>query len=64
MLFFSTILKIKANIDNLYVVESGINEGDKIVTAGVAKLRNNTPITPQEIAYDSIIKPIEKLFKN
>jgi len=60
----STILKIKANIDNLYVVESGINEGDKIVTAGVAKLRNNTPITPQEIAYDSIIKPIEKLFKN
>lgn len=60
----STIVKIKANVDNLYVVESGINEGDKIVTSGVSKLRSEMPITPQEVAYDSIIKPIEKLFKN
>lgn len=60
----SSIIKIKASVDNLYVVESGINKGDKIVVSGVGKLRNDTPITPQEIAYDSIIKPIEKLFKN
>lgn len=60
----SSIIKIKASVDNLYVIESGINKGDKIVVSGVGKLRNDTPITPQEIAYDSIIKPIEKLFKN
>lgn len=60
----SSIIKIKASVDNLYVVESGINKDDKIVVSGVGKLRNDMPITPQEIAYDSIIKPIEKLFKN
>ncbi len=59
-----TIIKVKATIDNLYVVESGINEGDKIIVSGVGKLRNDMPITPQEVAYDSIIKPIKTLFKN
>ncbi len=58
------IIKVKASVDNLYVVESGINEGDKIIVKGVSKLRNNMPITPQEMAYDSVIAPIKPLFKN
>ncbi|CAH8287940.1 membrane fusion protein (multidrug efflux system) [Mariniflexile fucanivorans] len=60
----SSIIKIKETIDNLYVVESGLNEGDKIVVTGVGKLRNDMPITPQEVVYDSILKPIKTLFKN
>ncbi len=59
-----TIIKVKASISNLYVVESGIEEGDKIIVSGVGKLRNDMPITPQEVAYDSIITPIKTLFKN
>ncbi|GHC43649.1 efflux RND transporter periplasmic adaptor subunit [Ulvibacter litoralis] len=59
-----TMIKVKATVDNLYVVESGIAEGDKIIVSGVAKLRNEMPITPQEVAYDSIVKPIKVLFKN
>ena len=34
----SSIIKIKANIDNLYVVESGLESNAKIVTTGVGKL--------------------------
>jgi membrane fusion protein (multidrug efflux system) len=60
----SSIIKVKANVNNLYVVESGLKEGDKIVVTGVGKLRNDMEITPQEIAFDSVVKPIEKLFKN
>lgn len=60
----SSIIKIKASIDNLYVVESGIKEGDNIVASGVGKLRNDMPITPQEVPFDSIVKPIKILFKN
>lgn len=59
-----SILKIKASIDNLYVVESGIKEGDKIVSSGVGKLKSDMPITPQEVPFDSIVKPIKALFKN
>ncbi|MFD0990320.1 efflux RND transporter periplasmic adaptor subunit [Mariniflexile jejuense] len=60
----SSIIKIKATIDNLYVVESGLKEGDKIVTTGVGKLRNDMAITPQDVPFDSILKPIKTLFKN
>ena len=60
----SKILKIKASIDNLYVVESGIKTGDKIVATGVDKLKSDMPITPQEVPFDSVIKPIKVLFKN
>lgn len=60
----SLIIKVKVSIDNLYVVESGIKEGDKIVTTGVEKLRNDMLITPQEIPLDSIMKPIKTAFKN
>ncbi|HEX9600841.1 MAG TPA: efflux RND transporter periplasmic adaptor subunit, partial [Mariniflexile sp.] len=60
----SSIIKVKANVNNLYVVESGLKEGEKIVVTGVGKLRNDMEITPQEIAFDSVVKPIEKLFKN
>lgn len=60
----SLIVKVKASIDNLYVVGSGIKEGDKIVTTGVEKLRSEMLITPQEIPFDSIMKPIKTAFKN
>ena len=60
----SSLIKIKARIDNLYVVASGLNAGDKIITTGIGKLRNDMPITPQEVAFDSVVKPIKPLFKN
>jgi len=55
---------IKSPVDHLYVVESGLNEGDKIVVTGVGKLRGDMEITPKEVPFDSIIKPIKTVFKN
>ncbi|MDG3583164.1 efflux RND transporter periplasmic adaptor subunit [Galbibacter pacificus] len=60
----SEVIKIKDGVDNLYVVESGVKIGDVIVAKGVGKLRADMAITPQEVAYDSITKPIKKLFRN
>jgi membrane fusion protein, multidrug efflux system len=60
----ATLLEIKASVDNLYVVESGLKAGDKIVVSGVGKLKTDMPITPQPVPFDSIIKPIKALFKN
>ena len=57
-------VKIKASVGNLYVVESGVKEGDKIAVSGVGKLRDGTAITPNEVVFDSVIKPIETVFKN
>jgi len=56
-------LKIKTTIGNLYVVESGLKEGDTIVVKGVSKIKPNTKIKPQIIPFDSVAKPVEKVFR-
>ena len=60
----ASIIETKASVDNLYVVESGVEVGDKIVATGVGKLKSDMQITPQEVPFDSIIQPIKTLFKN
>lgn len=59
----SSTLKIITRIDNLYVVQSGVKQGDTIVAKGLAKLRPDTEIKPQPVAFDSVAKPIEKVFR-
>ena len=60
----ASLIKVKASVDNLYVLESGIKEGDKIAVSGVGKLRDGMAISPKEVAFDSVIKPIKTVFKN
>lgn len=60
----NTIVKVKASINNLYVIESGLDASDKIVTTGVGKLRNDMVITPQVVQFDEVTKPITTMFKN
>jgi len=60
----STLIKVQGIVGNLYVVESGLKEGDKIVISGVGKLRNGMAISPQDTPFDEAIKPIATLFKN
>lgn len=59
----ATEIKITTEVENLYVVNSGIKEGDNIVAKGVANLRGETKIIPREIPFDSIAKPIDKVFR-
>lgn len=58
----STPIGITDRIQSLVVVASGLKAGDRIVAQGVGKVRNNTPINPQPIAFDSITS-IETVFK-
>ncbi len=59
----ATLITIKDKTDYLYIVDSGLKQGDLAVMQGVGKLRNNMPIQPQEVAFDSIVKPIKPLFQ-
>jgi membrane fusion protein (multidrug efflux system) len=59
----STKIETTAEVENLYVVASGLKKGDKIVAKGANKLRGNSKINPQEMPFDSIAKPIEKVFR-
>lgn len=59
----ATRIEIIADVNNVYVVSDGIKAGDKIVAKGVAKLRGETQVKPMEIPFDSVAKPIEKVFR-
>ena len=59
----SSVIQIKTTLHNVYVVASGIEKGDKIVANGVGKLHDNMQITPSEVSLDSLLKPIQVLFK-
>lgn len=59
----SKVIKVRDRIENLIVVESGVEAGQKIVGDGVAKLRNNTPISPQPVAFDSLAISLNPVFK-
>ncbi|MBD0823185.1 efflux RND transporter periplasmic adaptor subunit [Aestuariibaculum marinum] len=59
----ATLITIKDKTNELYVVTSGVSTGDKIVVKGIGKLRNQMPIVPQEVAFDSVVEPIKPLFQ-
>lgn len=60
----NTMVKVKARVRNLYVIESGLADNERIVVSGVGKLKNDMVITPKVTPFDEVIKPIETLFKN
>jgi membrane fusion protein (multidrug efflux system) len=59
----SVPIQVEDRIQNLIVVAEGVTPGDKIVAQGVGKLRNNTPIIPQPVSFDSIATSIKPIFK-
>lgn len=56
-------IEVVDRIDNLIVVGSGIEAGEKIVAQGVGKVRNNTLIAPEPVSFDSIANSLKVVFK-
>lgn len=56
-------IAIKGISGNMYAVASGLNEGERIVTKGVGKLRNGSPIVPQEVDSEQVAQLRKVEFK-
>src|SRR5690606_8447735 len=59
----SRVIEVKARIENLIVVSSGLEAGEKIVAKGVGILRNGMAIQPQPASFDSIANTLQPVFK-
>jgi membrane fusion protein (multidrug efflux system) len=59
----SAPVTITERVNNLAIVASGVAAGDKIVAQGVGKLRNETPVKPQPVPFDSIANSLNAVFK-
>lgn len=58
-----TPVNVTDRVQNLIVVASGVKGGDVIVAQGVGKLRNNTPVQPQHVPFDSVANTLNTVFK-
>lgn len=56
-------IEVIDRVDNMIVVGSGVEAGEQIVALGVGTLRNNTPIMPQPVSFDSIATSLQVVFK-
>ncbi|HYH57264.1 MAG TPA: efflux RND transporter periplasmic adaptor subunit [Anseongella sp.] len=56
-------IEVTDRVENLVLVASGLEPGDKIVAEGVGKLRNNTPVMPQPVPFDSVANSLKVVFK-
>src|SRR5690554_1235184 len=59
----SVPIEVITRTENLIIVESGVEKGDRIVAKGVAKLRNNMPILPQEADFENISSGLQPSFQ-
>lgn len=59
----SKVIQVQDRIENLIVVASGIEAGDRIIARGVGQMRNGTPVQPQPVPFDSIATTLQPVFK-
>lgn len=57
-------IEIKDRTKGLYIVASGVKEGDEIVAEGVDKLQSGIAVEPREQAFDSVAKPLKAVFRD
>ena len=58
----STKITVLDRVNNLVILESGVNAGDIIVAKGVGNLKGGTAVKPQLTTIDSIIAPLNPIF--
>lgn len=59
----SRVIEVQARVENLIVVASGIEAGEKIVAKGVGLVRSGMAIQPQPVSFDSIANTLQPVFK-
>lgn len=58
---YATIITIKDRIDRMAIISSGVKPGDQVVVEGIVKLRNNSPIVPKPVNFDTLVNSIKTI---
>ncbi|MBF8150468.1 efflux RND transporter periplasmic adaptor subunit [Winogradskyella sp. F6397] len=56
-------INIKGKTANLYIIESGLEQGETIIANGIGKLRDGMAIQPEVSDFDSVAQPIKSEFQ-
>ncbi|RDV16563.1 efflux RND transporter periplasmic adaptor subunit [Pontibacter diazotrophicus] len=58
-----TMIEVETAVEDLLVVQEGLEEQDRIVAKGVNQVQNNTRIEPRPVPFDSVAGSIEQVFR-
>lgn len=58
----ATPIKVVDRVDQMALVNSGVQKGDSIVASGITTLRDRAAIIPQPVDFDSIVNAIKPVF--
>ena len=56
------VVKVKDRVDNMVIIESGLNTGEKIVATGIGSLKPDTEIIPKPTDFDSLVQSVKPIF--
>ncbi|MFA5620440.1 MAG: efflux RND transporter periplasmic adaptor subunit [Weeksellaceae bacterium] len=58
---YATKVELTNRVNNMAIIQSGINKGDVVAAKGLMQLRNKTAITPQKTNLDSIVNTVQQI---
>ncbi len=57
------VIEVEDRVDNVLIIKTGLNAGEKIVAKGVGKLRDKDIIQPTPISMDSVLTQLKTAFR-
>lgn len=58
----NTVIDVQDRVNNMIIVKSGINKGEKIVAAGIGGLKPGTAVISKPVKFDSLVQSIKPIF--
>lgn len=58
----NTQVTVKDRVNNLAIISSGVQKGEKVVALGVSTLKDGVEIVPKPIKMDSLIQTVKPIF--
>lgn len=58
----NTIVQVKDRVDNMAIISSGVQKGEKVVALGVNTLKDGLEIIPKPIKMDSLVQTVKPIF--
>lgn len=58
----NVVINVIDRIDNMALIKSGINQGERVIAAGIGGLKPGTAVKPKPVKMDSLVQSIKPKF--
>ena len=58
----NSVIEVQDRVNNMVVIKSGINKGEKIIAAGIGGLKPGTAVISKPVKFDSLVQSVKPIF--